>query len=307
MSLHRVACRLLVSITLMFSISSIATADECLAYAQKSVEQNNRNLFNQCGFHGSQWSSNSNRWRTECSSMSSIDRAHRLQMREGFLSQCPTVSYSAAGRNHQRKLSFALLKAVESGSLRQTELLVQAGANLSAQPEWLAASPLYTAVKNKSYHLVRFLVRNGAKTHLLAKGEMNVLSLLLQSKDTNYGIFEFLLQNGANPNLLGRQSNKEYPLVLAASKGDLRSSNLLLRYKADPNLYQVRSALQLAVEKDNYPISRALIKGGANPNLGVNGRRCNGIMALDLAFRNAKERVVDLLMDNHALAERECR
>jgi hypothetical protein len=30
------------------------------------------------------------------------------------------------------------------------------------------------------------------------------------------------------------------------------------------------------------------------------------VLALDLAFRNSQERVVDLLMDNHALAQREC-
>ncbi|PWQ95725.1 hypothetical protein DKT75_11870 [Leucothrix arctica] len=306
MHLQRAILRLLISVVLMLSISSIATANECLAYAHKSVEQNSRNLFNQCGFHGSQWSSDFNRWNTECNSMSGRDRRHRLQMREGFLSQCPTVAYSGAGRNYQRKLSLALLKAVQEGSLRRTELLVQAGANLSAQPQWLPASPLYTAIKSKSYHLVRFLLRNGAKSHLLANGEMNMLSLLLQSQDTNYAMFEFLLQNGANPNLLGKQADVDYPLVIAAAKGDFRSADLLLRYKADPNLYLGRSALQLAVEQDHYPLSRALIQRGANPNLGIGGKRCDGIMALDLAFRNAQERVVDLLMDNHALAQREC-
>ena len=308
MHLHQVTFRLLSSGVLALSVSSLAQANECLAYAEKSVEQNDRNLFNLCGFHGSQWSSDLKRWQSECSSMSEKDRAHRLEMREGFLAQCPPVTYSSRGlgRNHQQKLSSALLKAVQDKSYRLTELLTSAGANLAVQPEWLAASPLYTAISNQSIHLARYLVLHGAKPHLLAKGEMSVLSLLLQGEHMNYALFEFLLQNGANPNFLGRKEGVEYPLVIAASKGDFRSVDLLLRYKADPNLYQERSAIQLATELDHYPIVRALIKHGANPNLGIGGKRCDGDMALDLAFRNAQERVVDLLMDNHALAEREC-
>jgi len=307
MHLHQTVCRLFVSLLLVFLSTAVVSADECLVYAQQSVEQNHRNLFNLCGFHGSQWSSNLNRWRNECKSMSGRDRRQRLQMREGFLSQCPTVPYLGVGRNYQRKLSSALLKAVQSNDVKLTELLINAGANLSLQPAWLAASPLFTAINNNSPHLARLLVRNGARPYLAAKGEMNVLSLLLQSAHINYGLFEFLLQNNANPNFLGKGTDADYPLVIAASKGDFRSVDLLLSYHADPNLYLGRSAIQLAVEQDHFPIVRALIQRGANPNLGIDGKRCEGVMALDLAFRNARERVIDLLMDNHALAERECK
>ncbi|RVU83752.1 ankyrin repeat domain-containing protein [Leucothrix sargassi] len=300
--------RLIASCLIVLATCSVAVANECASYAQQSALQNDRNVVNLCGFHGSQWSSDVSRWASECKTMSKKDQQHRLQMREHFLSQCALVSYPNIGRNdHQRKLSFALLKAVGEGSLRHTFLLLQAGANLASQPDELPNSPLYLAIQNKTQHLARFLVRNGAKPHLLAKGEMSVLSLLLYGKEMNHALFEFLLQNGANPNYLGRLADVDYPLVIAASKGDYRSVRLLLQYKADPNLYLTRSALQLAVEQDHYPIVRALINSGANPNLGVNGKRCDGVMALDLAFRNAKDRIIDLLMDNHALAERECK
>lgn len=306
MRLYRLRYSLFIGISSVLLSTSIVHADECLAYAQKSVEQNDRNLFNLCGYHGSQWSSNLNRWRNECQTMSNKDRDKRVKLREGFLSYCPTVPYLGVGRNYQQRLSTALLKAVQLDDIRLAELLIEAGANLSHQPEWLIASPLHTAIKINSPHLARFLVRNGAKPYLAAKGEVNVLSLVLQSQQVNYGLLEFLLQNKAHPNYLGKVKDAEYPLVIAAAKGDYRSVALLLRYKADPNLYQERSAIQLAVEQDHFPIARALINSGANPNLGIDGKRCDGVMALDLAFRNAQERVVDLLMDNHALAQREC-
>jgi len=300
-------CSPVLGILFMVLVNTAVCADECQLYAEKSVEQHDRNLFNLCGFRGVQWSNDIKKWRSECEVMSLKDQKQRLQLRESLLSKCPTIPYLGVGRNYHQKLSIALMKAVESGSYRRTEMLIQAGANVSGQPEYLDSSVLFIAIKNNYQHIVRLLVRSGAKPYLAAKGETNVLSLLLQNEDTNYALFEFLLKNKANPNFLGKEDGVDYPIVIAAAKGDFRSVDLLLRYKADPNLYLGRSALQLAVEQDNYPISRSLINNGANPNLGIDRKRCDGLMALDLAFRNAKERVVDLLMDNHALAERECR
>jgi len=45
---------------------------------------------------------------------------------------------------------------------------------------------------------------------------------------------------------------------------------------------------------------RALIKGGANPNLGVDRQLCDGMLALDIAFRHASERVIDLFLCSFA-------
>jgi len=287
--------------------SSLVGANECEHYAQRSVNQQERNLFNLCGYRGAQWSSDSSRWQSECKSMSLKDQRQRLSVRDRFLAQCAVVAYPDEGRNRQNKLFRAVLKSVEKNDFRHTELLIKAGANLSYQPASLGRSPLFIAVKNNNIHLARLLVRGGAKPYIQAAGEVNVLSLVLSRKQTNYPLFEFLLQNKANPNSLGNQAGVEYPLVIAAKKSDFRSIELLLRYKANTNLYHERSALQFAVGKDHYPMARALVKGGANPNLGAGGKVCNGTMALDIAYRSAKERVVNLLLDHHALTARECR
>ena len=297
---------LLLGVLLLGGSGSMVHAGECSDYAQRSVAQQEQNIFNLCGFRGSHWSSDYNRWNKECQTMSSKDIRYRLSMRDRFLSSCPVVNYSGLGRNRQSKLLIALLRATKKQDIRLVEMLIRERANLATQPKWLITSPLHIATMKNDFKLARLLVANGAKPYLLAKGEESLLSLLLNHENTNYAFLEFLLQNKANPNVPANGKEAEYPLVIAAAKGDFRAVILLLKYKADPNLYLERSALQLAVEQDHYPIVRALIKKGANPNLGIDGKVCNGKMALDYAYRNARDRVIDLLLDNRAISLREC-
>lgn len=289
---------------LLLGFSSMTQANLCTSYAQHSVIQQEKNLFNLCGYHGSQWSNNYQRWHKECQSMSSKDVKYRLKMRDNFLTKCPEVSYAGVGRNRQSKLLYALLQATKKQDIRLVKTLIAEGVNLSVQPEWLDASPLFIATTKNNLTLARLLIANGAKPYLQAEGEDRLLNLLLKRQHTNYTLLELFLKHKANPNAT---ADGEYPLVIAAAKGDFRAVDLLLRYKVNTNLYSERSALQLAVEQDHYPIVRALIKSGANPNLGIDRERCNGKMALDVAFRNARDRIIDLLLDNHALALNECK
>ena len=292
---------------LLLCSSVTVWADTCTEYAQKSVQHQEANIFNLCGFRGSHWSSDYQRWYRECQTMSNKDIRNRLLMRDTFLAQCPEINYAGLGRNRQSKLLMALLRATEMQDYRLVGSLINEGVNLATQPDWMMASPLYVATMKNDLRLARLLVANGAKPYLLAKGEDNLLSLLLKKPKTNYGFLEFLLKHKANPNVAANGKEAEFPLEIAAAKGDFRSTTLLLNYKVDTNLYLERSALQLAVEQDHYPITRALIQNGANPNLGIDGEVCNGEMPLGIAFRTAKDRIIDLLLDNRALTSRECK
>lgn len=307
MPLSQTFSPLFIGALLLASTGSKAYGVECADYARQSAAQQEQNIFNLCGFRGSQWSSDVKRWYQECQSMSSKDVTSRLTMRDKFLSNCPTLNYAGLGRNRQSKLLLAVLRATERQDIRLVEMLIKEGVNLAQQPKWLMHSPLYIATVKNDLKLARVLVANGAKPYFLAEGEENLLSLLLKQKHTNYPFLELLLKNKANPNVAGNGKKEEFPLAIAAMKGDFRAVTRLLAYKADTNLYLERSALQMAVEQDHYPIVRALIKHGANPNLGIDGKVCEGTMALDLAFRNARDRVIDLLLDNRALSSRECK
>ena len=307
MPLNQTISPLLLGALLLASPGSKPYAVECSDYARRSVAQQEQNIFNLCGFRGSQWSGDYQRWYQECQSMSSKDVTNRLSMRDKFLSSCPALNYSGLGRNRQSKLLLALLRAAEKQDIRLVETLINEGVNLAVQPKWLIHSPLYIATMKNDLKLARVLLANGAKPYFLADGEESLLSLLLKQKHINYPFLALLLQNKANPNVAANGIEAEFPLAIAAMKGDFRAVSLLLAYKADTNLYLERSALQMAVEQDHYPIVRALMKQGANPNLGIDGEVCNGTMALDLAFRNARDRVIDLLLDNRALSSRECK
>lgn len=286
-------------------------ADDCASFVKRSVQQQDNNLFNLCGYRGSQWSSSSKNLLRECRAMSNRDRKKRLAMREKLLASCPVVEDSSGefisfGRNRQQKLMSVLLRAIRLQNENLVRSILNAGVNLGAQPPWMGASPTFVAVELGNYHLARILIRAGAKPYLLASGEVNPISLLLREGPTNYAFLEFLLQNKANPNLTGRDVTAEQPLVLAAAKADFRSVDLLLKYNADPNIYNDSPAIQKAVDLDHFPMARALIKSGANPNLGIGGRVCKGKLALDIAYRRASERVIDLLLDNRGLTEFEC-
>ena len=304
--------QIILSAALLLSVSKGARADDCVNFANNSIQQQDKNLFNLCGFRGSQWSSNFKALVTECRVMSSRDRKKRLEMRDDLLKSCPVVADSSSenaslGRNRQQKLLLGLLRTISRQDENLVRSILKAGVNLGTQPKWMEASPLVLSIELGNFHLARILVRAGAKPYLLAPGEINPISLLLQDGPTNHAFLEFLLQNKANPNLIGRGVEMQLPIVLAATKGDFRSLDLLLRYKADPNLFSGMSALQKAVRADHYPMVRALIKGGANPNLGVDRQLCDGMLSLDIAYRHASERVIDLLLDNRGLTELECK
>ena len=299
-------------ITLLFSHSKGAGADNCVSFAKRSIEQQDTNLFNLCGYRGSQWTSNFQALFNECRVMSSKDSAQRLSMRDKLLSSCSTIAesspeFTSFGRNKQQKLLTVLLRAIRKQDQNLVRSVLRAGVNLGVQPAWMEVSPLFLSIELGNYHIARILVRAGAKSYLLAPGEINPVSLLFQNGPTNHAFLEFLLQNKANPNLTGKAVDAELPIVLAAAKGDFRSLDLLLQYKADPNLYKEFSAIQKATQQDHFPMVRALIKSGANPNLGIDRQLCDGPLALDIAFRQASERVIDLLLDNRGLTESECK
>ena len=305
--------RLLPAFLVFVLWNSNVWADVCAGFVKRSVQQQDSNLFNLCGYRGSQWTSSAKNLLRECRVMSKRDRKKRLAMRDKLLDSCPTMAAESSakfisfGRNRQQKLMFVLLRAIRLQNENLVRSILNAGVNLSAQPSWMEESPLFVAIELGNFHIARILIRAGAKPYLLASGEVNPISLLLSDGPTNYGFLEFLLQNRANPNLPGKHVEAEQPLVLAASKGDMRAVELLLKYKADTNLYNDFPAIQKAVGMDHFPMARALIRNGANPNLGVGGKVCVGKMALDIAFRQASERVIDLLLDNRGLTEFECR
>ena len=306
--------RFLLILLAMVLCSNAVYANDCLDFVRRSIQQQDTNLFNLCGNRGSRWVSSKKQLFQQCQGMSKRDRAKQLALREKALSSCATATVvdtkvipTNLGRNRQQRLSLALLSAIRLQNETLVRSVLKAGVNVGMQPSWMEASPVFLAVELGNYHIARILVRAGAKPYLLASGEINPISLLLQDGPTNYGFLEFLLQNKANPNLTGKGVAAERPIVLAATKADFRSVDLLLKFKADANLFYEMSAIQKAVQHDHFPMVRALLKSGANPNLGMDGKLCAGRLALDDAYRRASERVINILLDNRGLTKRECK
>lgn len=134
--------------TTLCHYSAGAQADACVDFSNHSVQQQDNNLFNLCGFRGSQWTSSRKDLIKECRVMSVRDRAKRLSMRDKLLTSCPTVAdsspeFTSFGRNRQQKLLTVLLRAIRLKDENLVRSVLRAGVNVGEQPVWMAVSPLF--------------------------------------------------------------------------------------------------------------------------------------------------------------------
>lgn len=135
---------------------------------------------------------------------------------------------------------------------------------------WEDKSAFATAIKDNE--VSRLLTKEPS----LLEEKVAILINLLSNRTTNYDIVEILLKAGASPNV-GNSFNT--PLTLAIEKGDVKLVQLLLSHKADTNLKDnfnripLLNAVKQAIDKKStvtLEIVEALLKAGANPNIGDN-------------------------------------
>ena len=301
--------RVLLSVPILLLVTQDLHA-ACKDYARQSVQQQEQNILSLCGYRGAHWKRDVMQHLKECATMSERDLQYRLKFRQRFLRQCERrlrkpLRGSVSGQSRSLQLAYALQDAISLKNLRLVQMLVKAGASVNYEKS-LPSSPLMHALQKDALHIVRYLLARGANPRRLAPGEASLLIHVLLRKPANHTLLRSLLAAGANPNISGDKPDDEYPLVIAVKQGRYWAVDVLLRYNANPNLYKQRSALQLAVEMDNYPVTRALLKQGAHANLGEKRKLCQGEMALDLAYYYSGERILDLLLDSDALTQQEC-
>lgn len=89
------------------------------------------------------------------------------------------------------------------------------------------------------------------------------------------------------------QAGDEAQLMNAARRGDIETVRALLKQGANPNIgdYWHDVPLMEAVRRDNLELAQLLLDAGANPN--VKGR---GYTALGLAAKNGNVRLVEMLL-----------
>ncbi|XP_054722904.1 serine/threonine-protein phosphatase 6 regulatory ankyrin repeat subunit B-like [Uloborus diversus] len=181
-----------------------------------------------------------------------------------------------------------ILTAVESGNSKILELLIEKGADVSA--EIYDISPLMLAVAEGKKEIVEYLLERGALIE--CQGDALVLAVIQGHKD----IVKTLIKHGYNVN---SKSDGIYNALHSASEtGDTEIVNFLIDNGADVNALSSdnETPLMLAAVEGHDDVAEILIsKGGI-----VNSKSADGFTPLHSAAEFGHDNVARVLLRNHA-------
>jgi len=192
-----------------------------------------------------------------------------------------------------------LYLAAQQGDLEFVRALIESRAdpNRAWQPEQL---PLAVAARNGDVALAAYLIRQ-TQVEINPKGTP---PLFFAAQAGQPMVVELLLQNGANPNAVCAQGSA---LTAAIDSSSYEVTAMLLICGADPNrcsqseggVPEFESALHRAVAISRHDLAELLLRHEADVNMSC---RCatestpQQKTSLDLAFENADQPMIDLLL-----------
>ncbi|RBR23071.1 uncharacterized protein FIESC28_04066 [Fusarium coffeatum] len=224
-----------------------------------------------------------------------------LALRNGSLHCAAVLLDAGADPNYCHPLLFTALHcAIGMANLGMVRLLIKAGALPNIRPlerlttplpsvaklqKKTVLSPLQAAVRSKSLPIVEYLLYSGARPEMARdlKKCRNYKPYYANSVETGLQIAAsagdlemmcLLLTSDANPNFRHRDTPTALQIVCGSpSMSPLERYNatlMLLQHGADINASPVprggRTALQAAVEADDYRVAEVLLHEGADPN-----------------------------------------
>lgn len=146
----------------------------------------------------------------------------------------------------------------EQGDPVAAELLLKAGADISAQAGDAGQTPLELAIERDQFRVTRYLFGHGAATS-------NQLWGLLQGK--NYDMMRLVMANGDDPN--ARNPGGMTPLAYAVRVGDVTAASLLVEYGArfdKSDRPDGQSLLEWALAHRHLELIELMVSQGANVN-----------------------------------------
>lgn len=126
-----------------------------------------------------------------------------------------------------------LFLAVEGGYIDVVKLLVMQGANLNGSHSWCGWNSLHQAAFRGFSDIMKVLLVNGADRE--SQDDFGITPLFVAAQYGKAECLKMLAEYGANVNC--QASDDATPLFIAAQEGHLECVELLLSNGADPNLY----------------------------------------------------------------------
>ena len=157
-------------------------------------------------------------------------------------------------------------------------------------------TPLMTAAENNQVSIIEYLISQ--KVYLDIKNESGDTALMRAVLRNNFKSAEILIKEGAS---LKIRDNRGYtPLLRACEKGNLEMAKLLIKDKSEFKekvlLNPKKTALHLAIKKDNLELIKWLLENG----LDINSKDEDGRTPLMDSVSNMKVPTVKLLLEKGA-------
>ncbi len=149
-----------------------------------------------------------------------------------------------------------LHEAINKDKLKLAETLLKKGADLKIKWNDFGQTPLYYAVQNNKYKMVKLIFKYDKNVDKKAK--FGWTSLLQCAWHGNKEIAELLIDNGADINI--RHWKNTTPLMIAINKKQFDVAKLLIAKGADITLKNKKgqAALDLAKKRKNKDIIKLL-------------------------------------------------
>lgn len=166
-------------------------------------------------------------------------------------------------RNYNKELGLALYHAVEKQDSQTSDVLLQAGADPSAKPNY-EAPDIVVAVQKGNLQILKMLLEYGPDTNAYALGGGTALYNAVSKGKTD--MVKILLRHGADPNK--RPTGSVPALYKAVSKQFNDIFHLLLQH--DVNIDDAppggTTAMYKAAAKGQQDLVRRLLAAGAKPD-----------------------------------------
>lgn len=155
-----------------------------------------------------------------------------------------------------------LIDSRKGKSLLKTAL--QHGANINLKNN-LGMTPLYLAVVDGNFPIVKFLIKNGANLNIIYKHKENILSVALRPNGSE-DIIKLLMEKGVKLSIMTYKPNKL--LLVFAGKNMLHATRLIINYGVNVNYTNKKgeNALIIASSHGYADIVKELILAGADIN-----------------------------------------
>ncbi len=219
------------------------------------------------------------------------DRLLRFAVSNNHIEVVQLLLDAGVDRFVQNNLNFtALIDAADTGGIQSISILIEAGAEVDAQPEGRNGdTALIRAVRAGHADAVRLLLDEGADPNLQNKeGTTALIVAAGHTDEVGVQLVQMLLDAGADPNLQSVEGHTALFLAVAHHEPRIPMVELLLGAGADPNVQESEgiTALMVASARGFVQLVKIFLDAGADPDIQDDG----GITALIAAARRFRDR-----------------